>query len=76
MTSQFDADNNLWNGVSGYKDDCHVRCKSLPTSPNIKEIQMIYTYETKPGKRTCKYYKTCGNAENCKRCQSFEKEKK
>lgn len=36
---------------------------------------MIY-YETKPGKRTCKYYKVCGNAENCKRCSSFEKEKK
>lgn len=33
-------------------------------------------YETKPGKRTCKYYNVCGNAENCKRCNSFEKEKK
>ncbi len=31
MTSQFDADSNLWNGVSEHKDDCHVRCKSLPT---------------------------------------------
>lgn len=25
------------------------------------------------GKRTCKYYKACGNTENCKRCQSFQK---
>ena len=30
MTSQFDADINLWNGVSGHKDDCHARRKSLP----------------------------------------------
>lgn len=39
---------------------------------------MTYTdvIQTNPGKRTCKYYKTCGNAENCKRCQSYEKEKK
>lgn len=29
MTSQFDADSNLWNGVSGHKDDCHAGCKSL-----------------------------------------------
>ena len=28
------------------------------------------------GKRTCKYYKACGNTENCKRCTSYEKEKK
>lgn len=32
--------------------------------------------ETKAGKRTCKYYKACGNSENCKRCSSYEKEKK
>ena len=32
--------------------------------------------ETKPGKRTCKYYGVCGNAENCKRCESFERRKK
>lgn len=31
---------------------------------------------TKPGKRTCKYYKACGNAENCSRCKSFIKEKR
>ena len=31
--------------------------------------------ETRSGKRTCKYYKTCGNAENCKRCKSFSKKK-
>ena len=28
------------------------------------------------GKKTCKYYKTCGNTENCKNCKSYEKEKK
>lgn len=27
------------------------------------------------GKRTCKYYKACGNTENCKRCTSYEKNK-
>lgn len=32
--------------------------------------------EPRPGKRTCKYYKVCGNAENCKRCTAFEKDKK
>lgn len=25
------------------------------------------------GKRTCKYYKTCGSTENCKRCSAFVK---
>ena len=25
------------------------------------------------GKKTCKYYKTCGNTENCKRCKGYEK---
>jgi hypothetical protein len=46
--------------------------------PHFKEIIMTYTdvIQTNPGKRTCKYYKACGNAENCKRCQSYEKEKK
>lgn len=33
---------------------------------------MIYP-TTNPGKRTCKYYKACGNAENCKRCKAYEK---
>ena len=28
------------------------------------------------GKTTCKYYKACGNTENCKRCSSYEKDKK
>ena len=32
--------------------------------------------ETKPGKRTCKYYKACGNAENCKRCKCYTKDTK
>lgn len=32
--------------------------------------------QTCGGKRTCKYYKTCGNTENCRRCNSFEKQKK
>lgn len=27
------------------------------------------------GKRTCKYYKACGNTENCKRWSSFQKKK-
>lgn len=31
MSSWFDANNNLWNAVSGHKDDCHARCKSSPT---------------------------------------------
>ena len=25
------------------------------------------------GKKTCKYYATCGNTENCKRCSGYEK---
>lgn len=28
------------------------------------------------GKKTCKYYKTCGNTENCIRCKAYEKEQK
>lgn len=28
------------------------------------------------GKKTCKYYKTCGNTENCKNCNGYEKERK
>ena len=28
------------------------------------------------GKKTCKYYNTCGNAENCKCCKGYEKTKK
>lgn len=28
------------------------------------------------GKKTCKYYKTCGNKDNCLRCKGYEKEKK
>jgi hypothetical protein len=40
------------------------------------ERRMIYTTQTRPGKKTCKYYRACGNAENCKRCTSFEKWKK
>lgn len=28
------------------------------------------------GKRSCKYYKACGNTENCLRCTSFVKTKK
>lgn len=27
------------------------------------------------GKRTCKYYRVCGNTENCKRCTSYEKDR-
>ena len=23
------------------------------------------------GKKTCKYYKACGNVENCKRCKGY-----
>lgn len=34
---------------------------------------MKYTPPTNPGKRTCKYYKVCGNAENCKRCKAYTK---
>ena len=28
------------------------------------------------GKKTCKYYKTCGNSENCLYCKAYEKERK
>ena len=28
------------------------------------------------GRRKCKYYKACGSTDNCKRCNSFEKENK
>jgi len=35
-----------------------------------------YTPQSNGGKTACKYYKACGNTENCKRCLSFEKEKK
>lgn len=28
------------------------------------------------GRSTCKYYKACGNTENCKRCESYVKNKK
>lgn len=28
------------------------------------------------GKKTCKYYKTCGNSENCLRCKGYVKERK
>lgn len=27
-------------------------------------------------KKTCKYYKACGNSENCSRCKGYEKKKK
>ena len=26
------------------------------------------------GKKTCKYYNTCGNADNCWRCKGYAKE--
>lgn len=25
------------------------------------------------GKTTCKYYKACGNTENCSRCKAYQK---
>lgn len=28
------------------------------------------------GKKTCKYYKACGNTDNCRRCGGYEKRKK
>ena len=28
------------------------------------------------GKKSCKYYKVCGNTENCKHCTGYEKVKK
>lgn len=37
---------------------------------------MIYIPLTTGGKTTCKYYKACGNPENCKRCFSYTKDKK
>lgn len=33
-----------------------------------------YKALTDGGKTTCKYYKACGNTENCKRCESYKKE--
>lgn len=27
------------------------------------------------GKTTCKYYKACGNTENCKNCEGYQKDK-
>ena len=27
------------------------------------------------GKKSCKYYETCGNTENCKKCAGYEKKK-
>lgn len=38
-----------------------------------------YQPKTNGGKSKCKYYKACGNTENCLRCSSYvktEKEKK
>lgn len=29
--------------------------------------------QKRPGKRSCKYYETCGNAENCLRCEGYKK---
>lgn len=37
---------------------------------------MSYRALSDGGKTTCKYYKACGNTENCKRCSSYEKDKK
>jgi len=60
MTSQFDADSNLWNGVSGHKDDCHVWCKSTPTLVYKRLHDMII--------RIIKYDGT----EHLLSCDSFE----
>ena len=35
-----------------------------------------YRPVTDGGKTTCKYYKACGNNENCKRCEGYSKEAK
>lgn len=37
---------------------------------------MFYQTMSNGGKTKCKYYKVCGNIENCKRCNAFEKENK
>lgn len=42
MSSRFDADNNLWNAVSGYKDDYYAWCKSTPAAPNERRIRMKF----------------------------------
>lgn len=34
---------------------------------------MTYIPRHNGGKTKCKYYKSCGNRENCGRCESFEK---
>ena len=36
----------------------------------------MYKSMTEGGKTTCKYYKACGNTENCKNCESYSKETK
>lgn len=37
---------------------------------------MNYKAKTEGGKTTCKYYKACGNTENCRRCSSYVKSNK
>ena len=41
----------------------------------IKEQRSGFKEINMGGKKTCKYYKTCGNTENCKRCTAYEKKK-
>lgn len=35
---------------------------------------MIWIETSCGGRSACKFYNACGNTENCKRCNSFEKE--
>jgi hypothetical protein len=37
---------------------------------------MIWITTKSGGRGNCKYYKVCGNTENCKRCDTFEKVEK
>ena len=36
-------------------------------------MSIYYKANSDGGKTTCKYYKACGNTENCKRCKAYAK---
>ena len=37
---------------------------------------MIWVQTKTGGRSNCKYYKACGNTENCKRCGGYERKKR
>ena len=42
---------------------------------NVKAGMRLSSYKAKTtgGKISCKYYKVCGNTENCSRCEGYQK---